>query len=70
MEIIRALSLALRATADELVFGKTGRGPDDDLRLQFEALSTFSREEKKVVKALLEGLILKHEARRSAERTA
>ena len=64
LEIIRALSLALGATADELVFGKSGRGPDDDLRLQFEAISNFSTDEKKVVKALLEGLILKHEAHR------
>jgi hypothetical protein len=46
------------------LFGTNERGPDDDLRLQFEAVSRFSLEEKKVVKSLLEGMILKHEARR------
>jgi hypothetical protein len=32
--------------------------------LQFEAISKFAAEEKKVIKALLEGMILKHEAKR------
>ncbi len=47
-----------------LLFGKDERGPDDDLRLQFEAVSRFDEEEKRVVWSLLEGMILKHEARR------
>ena len=38
------------------------RGPDEDLRLQFEALNQFSSEEKKVVSVLLESLILRHDA--------
>ena len=68
LEVIRKLSQALRVSADELLFGKTGRGPDEDLRLQFEAISRFNEEEKKVVRSVLEGLLLTHEARRwSAE---
>jgi hypothetical protein len=47
-----------------LIFGADERGPDGDLRLQFEAISKFAPEEKKVIKALLEGMILKHEAKR------
>jgi hypothetical protein len=50
--------------ADELIFDENERGPQDDLRLQFEAVSKFSAEEKKVIKSVLEGLILKHEAKR------
>lgn len=38
--------------------------PDTDLTLQFEAVNQFSKEEKHVVRELLEGLILKYEARR------
>jgi transcriptional regulator with XRE-family HTH domain len=64
LEVIRKLSQALRVSADELLFGKTERGPDEDLRLQFEAISRFNDEEKKVVKSVLEGLLLTHEARR------
>lgn len=64
LEVIRKLSQALRVSADELLFGKTERGPDEDLRLQFEAVSRFNEDEKKVVKSVLEGLLLTHEARR------
>ncbi|MFT4508081.1 hypothetical protein [Caballeronia sp. 15711] len=38
--------------------------------MQFEAVSQFSPEEKQTVRELLEGLILKHEARRWSARTA
>jgi hypothetical protein len=54
----------LGITAAELVFGPEGRGPDQDLKLQFEAVSQFSREDKKAAKALLDALILKHQAKR------
>lgn len=56
---------------DDLVFAENERGPDDDLALQFEAVSQFSAEEKQTVRELLEGLILKHAARRwDSSRTA
>jgi transcriptional regulator with XRE-family HTH domain len=64
LEVIRKLSQALRVSADELLFGKSERGPDEDLRLQFEAISRFNEDEKKVVRSVLEGLLLTHEARR------
>jgi len=58
------LAKALNVSADELLFDAAERGPSDDLRLQFEALSQFTADEKKVVKAVIEGLILKHDAQR------
>jgi transcriptional regulator with XRE-family HTH domain len=64
LDVIRRLAIALSVSADVLVFDKDERGPDDDLRLQFEAISRMSKDEKKIIKALLEGMILKHEARR------
>jgi transcriptional regulator with XRE-family HTH domain len=66
LEAIRRLSIALGVTSDELIFGKDERGPDEELRLQFEAISRFDPEDKKVARAVLEGLILKHEAKRWA----
>lgn len=62
--MIRKLAVALSVSADELIFDENERGPQDDLRLQFEAVSKFTAEEKKVIKSVLEGLILKHEAKR------
>lgn len=41
LDVIRKLSTALQVSADMLLFGKDQRGPDDDLRLQFEAVSSF-----------------------------
>lgn len=64
LDVIRKLATALNVSADLLLFGKDERGPDEDLRLQFEAISRFDAEEKQVVRSLLEGMILKHEARR------
>jgi transcriptional regulator with XRE-family HTH domain len=64
LDVIRKLATALQVSADVLIFGKDERGPGDDLRLQFEAVSGFDEEERSVVRSLLEGMILKHEARR------
>lgn len=58
------LAMELHTTLDDLVFGDDQRGPIDDLRLQFEALSQFDEEDKKIAKALMESLILKHNAKR------
>jgi hypothetical protein len=40
------------------------RGPSDDLRLRFEAVSHMPKAEKSVTKALLDGMILKYLASR------
>ena len=49
---------------DELAFDKEERDPDEDLHRQFEAISGFGPEEKKVARALLESLIPGHEVSR------
>lgn len=64
LEVIRKLAVALSVSADTLVFEKDERGPDEALRLQFEAVSHFSPEEKHIARVLLESLILKHDANR------
>ena len=66
MSALKRLALALGVTTDELVFEENERGPDDELRLQFEAVSRFSPDEKRTAKEVLDSLILKHEAKRWA----
>lgn len=66
LDVIRKLAIALSVSSDMLIFGKDERGPDDDLKLQFEKISKFTPEEKKVIKEVLDGLILKHEAKQWA----
>jgi DNA-binding XRE family transcriptional regulator len=36
LDVIRRLAVTLGVTADELVFGSEGRGPDQDLKRQLE----------------------------------
>ena len=63
LEVIRHLAVALSVSADELLFAKDERGPDAELRFQFEALSRFDAEDRKAARAVLDGLILRHQAR-------
>jgi transcriptional regulator with XRE-family HTH domain len=64
LDVIRKIAIALHVSADTLIFDKEERGPDDDLRLHFEAVSKLTEEEKETIKELLEGMLLKHEAKR------
>lgn len=64
LDALVRLAKTLHVSLDDLVFSEDARGPDDDLRLQFEAISRFEPEEKQTIRELLEGMIIKHEARR------
>ena len=60
------LAKALHVSLDGLVFEEGEQGPDEDLRLRFEARSQLDSNERMVVKELLDGMLLKHQARRLA----
>ena len=64
LDVIRKLAVALSVSADLLVFDKDERGPDDDLRLQFEAVSRLEPDERVVVREVLDSIITRHDARR------
>ena len=66
LDVIRKIAAALPVSTDLPLSGQDERGPDDGLRLQFEAISCFDEEEKRVIRSLLDGMILKPEARRWA----
>src|SRR5437588_5164400 len=63
LDAIRKLAVALSVSADMLLFEKNERGPDEELKLQFEAASRLDPEEKKVIRSVIESIILRHEAR-------
>ena len=58
----------LHVSLDERVFDEHERGPSDDLALQFEAVSGIPEEERRIIKALLDGMILKYQAKQITER--
>lgn len=66
LDILRKLAIALSVSADTLVFDKDERGPDDDLRLQFEATTRLNDDEKRLVREVIESILLRHEAKRWA----
>jgi len=63
-DVLRRLAIALRTGADALLFGENERGPDEELRLQFEAVCRLDPEEKRLVREVVEGIILRHDAKR------
>ncbi len=63
LDVFRKIVLALNVNADDLLFEQE-RGPADDLRYHFEAVSKLDQDEKKVIKELIEGILLKHDAKR------
>lgn len=61
LEILIRLARALHVSLDELVFDESERGPSDDLALQFEAVSHMPEKERSIIKALLDGMIVKYQ---------
>jgi transcriptional regulator with XRE-family HTH domain len=61
LDALIGLAQALHVTLDDLVFDKNERGPSEDLALQFEAVSRMPDEERRIVKALLDGMIVKYQ---------
>ena len=60
-EALRKIATSLHVTTDSLLFEDGERGPDDELRLQFEAVSAMPAEDKELAKSMLEAIILKHQ---------
>jgi transcriptional regulator with XRE-family HTH domain len=68
LDVLKKIAVALSISADSLLFDEGERGPDDRLMLQFEALSQFDDEDRLIAQGVLEGLILKHQAKQSLHR--
>jgi transcriptional regulator with XRE-family HTH domain len=64
LDILRKIALALHVSADLLVFDDGERGPADDLKLAFEAVSQFDDVDRAVAKKVLIGLIIQHQNKR------
>ncbi len=61
LDALVRLAKVLHVSLDALVFDDTERGPSDDLALQFEAVSHMPDEERRIIKALLDGMIIKYQ---------
>ncbi len=63
LDVIKNLAIELRVSADFLVFGEEGRKPDESLMMLLESISQLDPDEKHVIKEMVEGILLKHQAR-------
>ena len=70
LDAIRKLARALSVSADTLLFAEDERGPDDDLRLQFEAASRLDPEEKNVIRSVIESIVLRNTVKAAERRFA
>jgi transcriptional regulator with XRE-family HTH domain len=64
LEVVRKLAVALSVSADLLVFDRDERGPDDELKLQFEAVGRLEPFERTLVREVLDSILVRHDARR------
>jgi transcriptional regulator with XRE-family HTH domain len=64
LDVIKRLAVTLSVTADELIFEDEERKADDSLLLLLEGVAQLDPDEKHVIKELIEGILLKHQARR------
>ena len=64
LEALKKIALTLSVSLDDLVFGAAERGPDEALKLKFEAIRQFDPEERKLAEGVLDSLINNHQAKR------
>lgn len=64
IEVFRRIALALNVSADMLLFEEGERGPDESLKLQFEAVSHLDEHEREAVQTMIAGVLHMHDAKR------
>jgi transcriptional regulator with XRE-family HTH domain len=64
MDVFRRIALALNVSADMLLFEVNERGPDDRLRLQFEAVSKLDGKEREAIETVVASVLHMHDAKR------
>jgi transcriptional regulator with XRE-family HTH domain len=64
LDVIKKLAVSLSVNTDQLIFEENERQADDSLVLLMEGVSRLDSKEKFVIRELVEGILLKHEAKR------
>lgn len=68
LDVIRNLAVTLSVTTDQLIFEEGERQADDSLVLLLEGVSKLDPDEKHVIKEMIEGILLKHQAKQLIKR--
>lgn len=70
LDVIKRMAIALSVTSDELIFEEDERKPDDSLALLLEGVNQLDPEEKHVIREMIEGILLKHQAKQFFRQSA
>lgn len=63
-EALRKIATSLHVTTDSLLFEDGERGPDERMKLQFEALSHLDAKEREAVETVIASVLHMHDAKR------
>ena len=63
LDVIKNLAITLSVTTDELIFEENERKPDGSLTLLLEGITKLDDDEKHVIREMVEGILLKHQAK-------
>ena len=64
LDVLRRLAGVLDVNGERLLFAPGERGPDDDMRSYYEAVTRLDEDEKEVVRSVLDAIILRHDVTR------
>ncbi|HKS32334.1 MAG TPA: helix-turn-helix transcriptional regulator [Enterobacteriaceae bacterium] len=60
-DALKRLAVILHVTSDFLLFEPDEREPKEDMKLRFEAVAAMSNEDREVIKAVLDAMIIKRQ---------
>lgn len=63
LDVIKRMALVFGTSTDMIIFGEEQPGPDAGFKYYFEALKQMDDEDRRTAKALLDGLLLRHQAK-------
>ncbi len=66
LDVIRRLALALNTSADQLIFDPDERAPTNDWQLRLEAIQHLDPDEQNTIRTVIEGILIRHQARKLA----
>lgn len=64
LDTLRKLAIALNVPGDMLLFEEEERTPPKDFVLQFEALAQLGPEDRQSIRAIIDGLIMRNQAKK------
>lgn len=67
IEVVWTIAPALNVSADRPLFEADERGPNERLKLQFEAVSKRDEKEREAVETMIAGVLHRHDAKRRTQ---